>query len=268
VPFDAFYTEDGRAACQAALVHIGTLVDAFETYLLVGGFPQAVTEFRLTAQVSDGFARDLWDVAQADLRAMGVSRPEQGLRLLERISASLTGPLVVRDLAADLDISHPTASAWLATLADAYLLLLLFQGSGGVPDVRKQRKAYPIDPFVARLPARRSPGAYEPDASRLAEAALVVAIFRSIEGEAVDRFGQPSRLFYYRTPNGAEVDFVVPPGKAAESKYVDSASTREARAMVASFDGGLLLTRGAIDIRPGVTVIPAGLFAWLLDQRG
>ena len=269
LPFDAFYSEDGRVACQQALVHIGTLVDAFETYLLVGGFPQAVADFRRTAQVSDGLARDLWDVTQSDLLTMGVRRPEQALRMLERVSASLSAPLGMRSLADDLDVTHPTVSAWLTALADAYLVLFLFQESGGVADIRKQRKVYPIDPFLARLPARRSPGAYEPDASRLAEAALAVAIFRSIEGDAVDRFGQPSKLFFYRTPNGTEVDFVVPPvPRAAESKYVDAPSTRAAQAMVANFGGGLLLTRGAIDLQPDVTVIPAALFAWLLDQKG
>jgi hypothetical protein len=41
--------------------------------------------------------------------------------------------------------------------------------------------------------------------------------------------------------------------------------------VAAIFGGGLLLTRGAIDFDqqvPGVTVLPAALFAWLLDQRG
>jgi predicted AAA+ superfamily ATPase len=128
---------------------------------------------------------------------------------------------------------------------------------------------YPIDPFLARLPARRSPGAYEPDPSRVAEAALAVAIFRAVEGDAVDRFGQPNRLFFYRTKHGTEVDFVVPPiPRAAESKYVDAPSTREAQAMLVNFGGGLLLTRGAVDIQANVTVIPAALFAWLLDQKG
>ncbi len=270
LPFGSFYTSEGRAAAQDALVHIGTLADAFEAYLLVGGFPQAVADFRRTAEVSDGLARDLWDVAQSDLLAMGVSRPEQSLRLLERISASLTAPLVVRSVADELDVTPPTASSWLATLADAYLVLLLFQESAGVADVRKQRKAYPIDPFLARLTARLSPGAYEPDASRLAEAVLATAIFRSVEGDHVDRFRRPGQLFFYRTPEGTEVDFVVHPGGlAAESKYLDTASTRAVRAMATHFGGGLLLTRGAVDFeRPDVTIMPAALFAWLLDQKG
>jgi len=267
--FDLFYEPEGRSACQDALVYAGTLYDAFETYLLIGGFPQAVADFRRSAHVSDGFARDLWDVTQSDLQLMGVSRPEQGLRLLERISSSLTGPVVLRTIAADLDVTHPTVGSWIAALADAYLVLVLFQESGGVPDVRKQRKVYPIDPFLAHLPARRAKGAYEPDASRLAEAALAVAIYRAVEGDGVDRFNSPSHLFFYRATGDAEVDFVVLPGpRAAESKYIDEAARGEARAMVVNFGGGLLLTRSAIDLQAGVTVIPAAIFTWLLDQRG
>lgn len=269
LPLDAFYTEKGLAACQDALVHVGALIDAFEAYLLVGGFPQAVADFRRQAEVSNGFARDLWDVLQSDLRAMGVSRPEHGLRLLERISASLTGPVVLRKLATEFDVSHHTVGSWLDILADAYLVLVLFQETNGVPDLRKQRKVYPIDPFIAHLPARHSPDAFDPNFSRLAEAAIAMAIFRSAEGDAIDRFGQPSRLFFFRSANGSEVDFVVIPGRrAAESKYTDSTSLAEARALVANFGKGLLLTRGGVDLSPGVTFMPAALFAWLLDQAG
>lgn len=269
LPFEVFYTDGGRAACQDALLYIGDLVDAFEAYLLVGGFPPAVSDFRRTAQVSDGFLRDLWDVVQSDLRAAGVSRPEQGLKLLERISFALTAPLGMRDLASDLDIAHSTAGSWLNALAESYLIFLLFQERAGVPDIRSQRKAYPIDPLIGHLPVRLAPAAYEPDASRLAEAALATGLFRSVEGHAVDRFGRPDRLFFYRTRNGTEVDFIALPGpKAAESKYVDVPTKREASAMMANFGGGLMLTRGAIDIQPIVTIVPAALFLWLLEQKG
>ncbi len=149
------------------------------------------------------------------------------------------------------------------------MVLLLFQESGGIADVRSQRKAYPIDPLLGRLAARISPSAHEPEASRLAEAALATAIFRSVEGDAVDRFGRPDHLFYYRTSGRGEVDFIVPPApNAIESKYVDTPTSRDAAAMMANFGGGLLLTRSAVDIQPGVTIMPAALFAWLLEQKG
>ncbi|HEU5319021.1 MAG TPA: ATP-binding protein [Chloroflexota bacterium] len=281
IPLSDFYAPDGKRVCQESLVHVDTAVEAFEAFLLVGGFPQAVADFRQSAHVSDGFARDLWDVIQADLRTLGMSRPEQGLRLLERVATSLSSQLVLRALGEELDVSHTTAGTWLGALADAYLVLFLFQESAGMPDVRRQRKVYPVDPFLAHLPARRARGAYDPEPSRLAEAALAAAIFRAVGANAFDRFDEPEGLFYFRSPSGGEVDFVVPAPSgtpptarsayAAESKYVDAVTANDSRAIVANFDGGLLLTRGAIDLAehvPGVTVVPASLFAWLLDQHG
>jgi len=71
---------------------------------------------------------------------------------------------------------------------------------------------------------------------------LAAAIYRAVEGDGVDRFNSPSHLFFYRTANDTEVDFVVLPGpRVAESKYIDEAARGEARAMVVNFGGGLLL---------------------------
>lgn len=162
LPFHAFYTEDGRDACNDALVHIGTLVDAFDVYLQIGGFPQAVTEFRRSAMVSPGFARDLWDVIRSDLHRQGVSRPEQCLTLLEQIVASLASRLSMQTIANRLDIDRRTAGAWIDALANSYLLLVVFKESSGVPDVNSLRKVYPIDPAIAHLPSRHSPGVSVP----------------------------------------------------------------------------------------------------------
>jgi hypothetical protein len=86
----------------------------------------------------------------------------------------------------------------------------------------------------------------------------------------VDRYGEPGRLFFYRGPSGTEIELLVPPFNAgAESQ--GRATVAEFRAMAVNFNGGLVLTRGAIDLEqqvPGVTVLPAGLFTWLSDQHG
>jgi predicted AAA+ superfamily ATPase len=149
LPLAAFYTAEGRAACQEALFELATLADAFEFYLLVGGYPQAVADFRRTAQVSDGLARDLWDILRSDLHALGVSRPELALRLLERIAVGISSPLSIRSVAEALDVAPVTAGAWLEALANAYTVFFLFQERNGIPDTKKQRKLYPVDPFPA-----------------------------------------------------------------------------------------------------------------------
>lgn len=264
---DQFHTPGGRAACQQALLYAAPLVDAYERYLDIGGFPQAVAGFRQTGSIPSSFVRDLWDVVRADLHALGVSRPEEGLGLLAGIAHRLTGTVTLRGLADELGISHPTAGAWLEALANAYLVLFLFQESGGVPVPQAQRKVYPIDPAIAALPSLLAGEVASPELSHLSEAVLATALFRATEGNGVDRFACPSRLFFYRSDHQGEVDFVVFPGPlAAEAKYVDAAARGEARSMLAKYGSGLLLTRSGIDLDPQLTIIPAGIFAWLLDQ--
>lgn len=265
--FAALYTEDGRVACNDALVHMGTLIDAFDAYLQIGGFPQAVTDFRRDAMVSPGFTRDLWDVIRSDLHRQGISRPEQCLSLLERIAASLASRLSMQTVADTLDIDRRTASSWIDTLANSYLLLVVFKERKGVPDVNSLRKIYPIDPAIAHLPSRYAPGVGAPDETKLAEAVLAMTIFRSVEGNAIDRFCQPGRLFYFRSANDTEIDYLVlPDRKAAESKYIETPDRRELQGLLANFGEGLLLTHSAVDIVPNGTILPAAVFAWLLEQ--
>jgi predicted AAA+ superfamily ATPase len=267
LPLEAFWTAEGLAACQAALPYLDVLAAAFDIYLRVGGFPRAVADFRSTGAVSPGVARDLWDVTEADLRDHGLTRPERCVALLERVVRSLTSRLNVTDVAREIDAARETVGSWLDALANAYLILILFREKGGVSDFNSMRKIYPIDPLIAHLPSSRD-GTPQPELSRLAEAVLATTLFRAVEGEAVDRFGSPRRVFYFRHDE-TEVDFVVLPARhAVESKYVDRITARDTAALKSRYGGGLVLTRGALDLQPGTTVIPAGVFAWLLRQGG
>jgi hypothetical protein len=268
LPVDAFFRADGRDACRDALVHLGPLVAAYEAYLLVGGFPRAVVDHRRSARVSDRFAADLWDVLRADMVTAGSRRPEHALRLLERLVAGMTSLVNMSNIAEALGVTQPTVAAWIDELVDAYALFILFQASAGAPDLRKQRKVYPIDPLVAWLPSRLSAAVAAPDLSQLSEAVLAGALPRAVEGPATDAFGRPHRMFVYRSASGGEVDFhLAPAGHTLESKYIDTASTGDARALLANFKGGLLLTRSAVELQAGFTVLPASVFAWLLDQQ-
>ncbi len=140
-------------------------------------------------------------------------------------------------------------------MADAYLVLVLFQESGGVPDVRKQRKVYPIDPLVVRLPARRSPEANEPATSQLAEAALGVAIFRAVEGDALDRFGRPGHLFCYRTSGGGEWN-LIPLGETEVGHAVSKILNRPD-----------LCDELCADVIPWVAVVQAMMAAYFADEK-
>ncbi|HEX5416127.1 MAG TPA: ATP-binding protein [Chloroflexota bacterium] len=263
-----FYSPDGRAACQEALVYLDRLVIAYEQYLAVGGFPQAVAGLLRSGAVPAGFARDLWDVVQSDLRHVGVSRPEKCLRLLERLVHATCAPVAFRKLGEELDVDQRTAQSWVEALANSYLVFLLFKENDGVPDLNSVRKVYLTDPALASLPQRLAPGSGGPNPTQLAETVLAMAFFRTTERNAVDRFTRPQRLFYYTSKKNTEIDFLVHPGsRVADSKYVDTPDHREARAMVENFGEALLLTRTATDLdNPQSLIVPAPVFCWLLDQ--
>lgn len=263
-----FYTDAGLRACRHALVHLPTLVPAYEQYLATGGFPQAVAGVRTTGTVPSGFVRDMRDVVQSDLRRVGVTRPETCLVLVERLAHATGAPVSFKTLADTLLVDQRTVHAWTDALANAYIALILFKEQSGAPDLNSQRKFYLTDPVFALLARRASPGSPGPDITQLAEAALAMAFFRATEGDAVDRFNRPQQVFYHTTRQNTEIDFrVLPADKVADSKYVDSPDHRQARAMIDNFGHGLLLTRTAIDLdRARSTILPASVVAWLLRQ--
>lgn len=266
IPYKDFFEDAGRTACQDALVHLNVLVDAFEQYLAIGGFPRAVADFRRQGSIGAAFYRDVWDVIETDLRQLGVRQSESVMRLLERIARHLTSYFEYNEVANDLGVDRDSVIKWIDALADGYLVFRLLQQEGGLPAPNKQRKVYPIDPLIAHMAAHLS-GTPSPEVSQLAESALAVALLRAIEGDRVDAFAQPGRLFLFRTEK-SEVDFVQLPDFPTEAKYSDALTRASAVTMIRNFQRGLLLSRADADIKPPVPIIPSAVFAWLLDQKG
>lgn len=59
-------TAKGRTAISDLSPYFSDLDHAWQSYLRVGGFPRAVSDFVRTADVSQGFAKALWDVIAGD----------------------------------------------------------------------------------------------------------------------------------------------------------------------------------------------------------
>jgi len=86
------FTRRAREAFEELSFWIEPLVDAWENYLRIGGYPRAVSDFVRTADVSPGFARDLWDVVRGDA-IRGAALPDATiLALLERLGNGLASP--------------------------------------------------------------------------------------------------------------------------------------------------------------------------------
>ncbi len=246
------------------------LADAWELFLDVGGFPRAVGEQVGDGAVSDGFLQGLWDVVMGDaIRASAMSEADVSA-LLDRLAANLCSPINASRIARDVGLSgHQAASERLEDLVRAFLAWRCHRIRDSRPDTAAQRKLYFVDPLLAQLAHWRNPSLPAPDATRLTQQQIGLALARAISPVAPAAFVHTDRVMYERTPTGAEIDFVGPDLEVPfECKYTDSSWRREALTMKARHGRGVMITRSPLltGTDEPVWAIPAGIVAWLLER--
>ena len=264
-----FMSPDVDAAFVELLPWLDTLLSTWELYLLVGGFPRAVSDQLAHGEVQDDFIRALWDVTAGEAVRGAGTTPAQVQAMLARLTRSLTSPLAVESLRKDMGVESPhTAKARLQDLVFAYLAWPCHQRNGNGPKLSAQSKYYFIDPLMARLAPLRSSGTLaEADASALSEQQLGAQLLRNMEHEQPGTYAHFSDVMYQKT-SGKEVDFCGPRFGALgfEGKYIDSGWKQEALTVRSAFGAGVLATRGLLDTSGDVWAVPAPFIAWMLND--
>ena len=257
-----------REATFALAPWLGILVNAWETYLWVGGFPLAVSGYLRDRQVDPALRAGLWEVISGDAFRRARQSDLQTRTLLERLVQSLGSPINVARIARETDVTPLTAQQRIDNLREAFVVWPCYREEGLKPKLKAQKKIYFTDPVYRLLTQRQV------DLSLLSEQQLGVALLRNLEKERPGSYVQCDGVLHHRTKSQKEIDFVGPDfGSAAiESKYVDDGPWRhmEGRTLKASPWSGVVATRSQMDVRDDETLaIPAGMIAWLLDtQRG
>jgi predicted AAA+ superfamily ATPase len=100
----------------------------------------------------------------------------------------------------------------------------------------------------------------------LVENALAIALLRHAQRDALERFAHPDRLFYWRSTDGREIDFVVvePQVVALESKYAERTTGKDYESIAKAFGQGVMVTRREVDVDRPILTIPAGVLLALL----
>lgn len=261
-----FLSREAEDAIGELLPWLDRIASLWETYLRIGGFPQAVGDYLREGDVSPSFVDDLWDVIHGDaLRREGFSAA-QSMRLLRRLTRNLAGPVNMTSLAEDIGVgSHSTAGRRVKDLIDAYCAWPCHQrGDGQLPNLAAQEKIYFADPLLALLAHRRGEQP-EPDASKLSEQQIGLALTLSLAASDPGRYADFSAVMYAKSATGREVDFC---GRelaplAFEAKYTDRALRREAQTLRAMFGAGVLATRASVERIEEVRALPAGIVALL-----
>jgi predicted AAA+ superfamily ATPase len=264
-------TPQGRAAISDLSPYFSDLDHAWQSYLRIGGFPRAVSDFVQTADVSEGFAKALWDVIAGDAFQSAGMSDGAAAAFVERLGAGLAAPLNASAVARDVGLSsHHRVDDRIDALSFALLAWRCHRIGAGLPNLRAQEKVYFVDPLLAHLPHLRDERRHDPDDSRLSEQQLGMLLLRSAGDPGPAALLEATTVMYERTPSRAEIDFVGPDlGTPFEVKYVDGPWRRAAGTLKARHGGGILATRTVFELdgaKSSVWAVPVGILAWLLSR--
>lgn len=248
---------------------VPALIDSWEQYLRVGGYPQAVaSEMEPGEERQSALSEALWDVIHGDAFAGSGLTHTQTQAILRVLTSSLTSLLSTHAVAQTATIADGTAAHRLDALRRAFVAFPVHREQGLAPKPRAQSKWYFTDPELARLASTFGAG-QPPDPTTLSEQQLALAILRALERRAPGAAIRHDRLLYYRSSTRAEIDFVSPDFTATcvESKFVDRGWGRVFQTIEASGRStGLVATRSGVERHDGGWALPAGFVAYLLGS--
>lgn len=259
-------------ACEELIVWLDVLVDAWESYLHYGGYPQSVAAADAGQEVPGELLDTLLDVVFRDaFSGSGLSELDTHA-LLARIGKGVASPANVSAISADCDLAAETVKRRIDDLTNNYLLWPCHQVDLELrPRRRSQSKLYFTDPLLARLAHARNSAWEVPDLTAVAEQQLGLALVRGLEADNPGRLHEHDRVSFHRTETGSEIDFVSSGfgGAALEAKYTEGGRwAGDARTVNASPWAGVLATRNVLDTsatRGAAWAAPAAMVAYLLD---
>jgi len=259
-------TPSGREAVEESALRTSELDQYLAEYVRSGGLPVPAADMLRDGQLADGTAVELWRGLSADVRRL--SRNDLVLRkLLARVVVALGSMTDWTTLMHELDVSRPTVGSYVDVMAASFALIVLHQRDPKRqlgPALRRPRKLYLGDPALAAIPAAL--GGPTPSEGSLVENAIAIALLRDVERDALERFSHPDRLFYWRSSDGREIDFLVTGDQplTIESKYVERPSGKDYESIVKAFGRGVMVSRREVETDRSVLTVPAGVLLALL----
>ena len=248
---------------------LNQLIQQWEIYLAVGGFPQAVSaHLHGDERAHQTLRQTLLDVIHGEAFVQSRWSRAQSGAFVARLARGLASPTNRHDIATDLGTSANTVRRRIDALRDALTVWPCHpcQPKGVLrPALRSQEKTYFTDPIYSLVPRHAEMPSH---LGVLSEQQLGVALLRSFARTDPVAYPDFDSVLFHRTPARKEIDFVGPGfgGLAIESKYVGQRRwRRNARTLAASRWRGVVATRSALDLEdPELIAVPTSLLAWLI----
>jgi predicted AAA+ superfamily ATPase len=266
LPLAELLSPDGRRKILETSLMTDRLDRYLDEYLHSGGLPTPVADMLADGMVSETTTMELWRGLATDVRRL--SRNDLVLRkLLSRVVVALGSMTDSATLARELDVSRPTAASYIDVMGASFALIALHQPDPkrrSEPALRRPRKLYLGDLALAAIPGIL--GGPAAGLGGLVENAIAIAVLRHVEGHALERFVHPDQLYYWRSADGREVDFLVGDDErmAIESRYTERPRGKDYESLDKAFGQGVMVSRRLVDVDRAVITVPAGVFLALL----
>lgn len=230
----------------------------FEKYLLSGGFLSAINEMEAEKKISDATYRIYWQWLKGDL--LKLERKETiFLEIMQETIKHLGGTLSYNDIAKNISIhSHVTAMEYLDIAQKSFILNLAqnFDLNKRLPNLRKQKKANFVDPFLFHMINGQILGGvkfWETSKESIIE--KKPAIIEAVVCNFLKKFFAKSGFWR----NGSEVDFVGIDKKetmGAEIKIREKTKKDDFIKTKENFNKFIVISKNDFNIFDDVLIIP------------
>lgn len=184
---------------------VGNILNHLNTYLLNGGFP----EILLNPSIARNYLSALFDsvLLKDIMRRFRIRQSQQLYDLSNYLLANYTNPYSYNQLKSDLNFnSVATVQKFIAYLSEPYLFLSLTRYAAKIKMQQKSpKKSYIIDNGFIKARSFE----ISPNWGRLLENVVFTELLRRHYKPDLD-------LFYYRTRNNREIDFICRKGHIVE----------------------------------------------------
>ncbi len=258
-----------------------------QQYFITGGVPPAINDYMKKGRIEASRYRDYVDAVVGDLRRW--NKRENYLRqIVAKIAEVICTPVSWNSIKNATDIPHhQTVAEYVDALKDNYTLIYTyrFDSTKRGPAFEKDKKVYFHDPFIFHAlrtwvagtdPFEGTLGYLDSPqrVSLLAESVVCDHLIRLAFMLSPQRhtFDPTTALFYWRTKNEREIDFVL----RVDSTYVpieltfqNSISSEDlfAIAQFNSIEGsksGIVLSRDELSVERNTVVVPLSLFLMIV----
>lgn len=239
----------------------GILLKNFNDYLAIGGFPEIVLTNNLPL-----LKQYFFDIIQKDIVMRHAVRETAKLEKMAVFLMSNASKIMsLESLKKTFNTSFKMVSTYLDYFKESFLLFEIPQFSFSLKTQNKAlKKYYAVDCGLANAVAIR----FSEDKGRVLENLVYLHLLHHFD-----------EIYYYKTKNNLEVDFVVKTGIEKRAIQVtwsiadDTTRAREIRALIATLDElklqkGLILTYNEEDemIVDGKTITVMPVYKWVLKN--